>query len=193
MACGDPKKKKDDMVCNPEKKKEDEMVCDPEKKKDDMVCDPKKKEDEMVCGGGEKKKKSQCEVVDANTAQVTNAKVIETTKKVSVDDEQIEKENSGATSFTESERAELNSLKREKKVNLLKSYKEYLTSEEYGDFESRIDTFEVDTLEMELLKKYKTHKEEEPQHTMRAFALFTPEKENARNVLDDFVRKNLNR
>ena len=206
MVCGDPKKKKDNMVCNPEKKKEDEMVCDPEKKKDDMVCDPnkkkedemscgdpKKKEDEMVCGGGEKKKKSQCEVVDANTAQVTNAKVIETTKKVSVDDEQIEKENSGATSFTESERAELNSLKREKKVNLLKSYKEYLTSEEYGDFESRIDTFEVDTLEMELLKKYKAHKEEEPEHTMRAFALFTPEKENARNILDDFVRKNLGR
>ena len=46
---------------------------------------------------------------------------------------------------------------------------------------------------MELLKKYKAHKEEEPEHTMRAFALFTPEKENARNILDDFVRKNLNR
>ena len=194
MACGDPEKKKEDeMVCDPEKKKDD-MVCDPKKKEDEMSCgDPKKKEDEMVCGGGEKKKKSQYEVVDADMAQVTNAKVIETTKKVSVDDEQIEKENSGATSFTESERAELNSLKREKKVNLLKSYKEYLTSEEYGDFESRIDTFEVDTLEMELLKKYKAHKEEEPEHTMRAFALFTPEKENARNVLDDFVRKNLGR
>ena len=194
--CGDRKQKCDDIDEDDDDDPDNEEPYEGDKEEDDedMVCgDPKKKEDEMVCGDGEKKKESQCEVVDANTAQVTNAEVIETTKKVSVDDEQIEKENSGATSFTESERAELNSLKREKKVNLLKSYKEYLTSEEYGDFESRIDTFEVDTLEMELLKKYKTHKEEEPQHTMRAFALFTPEKENARNVLDDFVRKNLNR
>ena len=193
---GDRKEKRDDIDEDDDDDPDNEEPYEDDKEEDgeDMVCgDPKKKEDEMVCGDGEKKKESQCEVVDANTAQVTNAEVIETTKKVSVDDEQIEKENSGATSFTESERAELNSLKREKKVNLLKSYKEYLTSEEYGDFESRIDTFEVDTLEMELLKKYKTHKEEEPQHTMRAFALFTPEKENARNVLDDFVRKNLNR
>ena len=112
---------------------------------------------------------------------------------MSVANEQIEKENSSTTSFTESERAELNTLKREKKINLLSSYKEYLTSEEYADFESRIDTFEVETLETELLKKYKTHKEEEEPNNMRAFALFTPKKENAKNSLDDFVRKNLNR
>ena len=180
----DDKKDKDDiddMGCGSKEKKDDEMVCNPDKKKDDeMVCKP------------EIKKESQCAVVDANTAQVTTAEVTETTEKVSVANEQIEKENSSTTSFTESERAELNTLKREKKINLLSSYKEYLTSEEYADFESRIDTFEVETLETELLKKYKTHKEEES-NSMRAFALFTPEKENARNVLDDFVRKNLNR
>ena len=130
---------------------------------------------------------------EVNEAPVTNAEVTETTEKVSVDNEQIEEENSSTTSFAESERAEFETLKREKKVTLLDSYKEYLTDEEYADFTSRIDTFEVDTLEMELLKKYKAHKEEEPEHTMRAFALFTPEKENARNILDDFVRKNLGR
>ena len=194
----------DDMGCNPEDKKDKDMVCNPDKKKDeDMVCNPDKKKDEdMICNPEDKKdKKTNCsEVVDAacakaatDAAQVTNAEVTETTKKVSVANEEIEKENSSTTSFTESERAELNSLKREKKVNLLNSFKEYLTSEEYADYESRIDTFEVETLEVELLKKYKAHKEEEPKNTMRAFALFTPQKENARNTLDDFVRRNLNR
>lgn len=194
----------DGMVCNPEDKKDKDMVCDPDKKKDeDMVCNPDKKKDEdMVCNPEDKKdEKTNCsEVVDAayaeaaiDAAQVTNAEVTETTKKVSVANEEIEKENSSTTSFTESERAELNSLKREKKVNLLNSFKECLTSEEYEDYESLIDTFEVETLEMELLKKYKAHKEEEPKNTMRAFALFTPQKENARNTLDDFVRRNLNR
>ena len=93
----------------------------------------------------------------------------------------------------ESERAEFETLKREKKVTLLDSYKEYLTDEEYADFTSRIDTFEVDTLEVELLKKYKSHTERTPQKTMRAFALFAPKTESAIDGLDAFVRKNLSR
>lgn len=134
-----------------------------------------------------------CADAATDAAQVTNAEVTETTEKVSVDNEQIEEENSSTTSFAESERAEFETLKREKKVNLLDSYKEYLTDEEYADFTSRIDTFEVDTLEVELLKKYKSHTERTPQKQMRAFALFTPKKESANNGLDAFVRKNLNR
>ena len=130
---------------------------------------------------------------EVSEAPVTNAEVTETTEKVSVDNEQIEEENSSATSFAESERAEFETLKREKKVTLLDSYKEYLTDEEYADFTSRIDTFEVDTLEVELLKKYKSHTERTPQKTMRAFALFAPKTESAINGLDAFVRKNLNR
>lgn len=130
---------------------------------------------------------------EVSEAPVTNAEVTETTEKVSVDNEQIEKENSSATSFAESERAEFETLKREKKVTLLDSYKEYLTDEEYADFTSRIDTFEVDTLEVELLKKYKSHTERTPQKTMRAFALFAPKTESAIDGLDAFVRKNLSR
>lgn len=130
---------------------------------------------------------------EVSEAPVTNAEVTETTEKVSVDNEQIEEENSSTTSFAESERAEFETLKREKKVTLLDSYKEYLTDEEYADFTSRIDTFEVDTLEVELLKKYKSHTERTPQKTMRAFALFAPKTESAINGLDAFVRKNLNR
>ena len=130
---------------------------------------------------------------EVSEAPVTNAEVTETTEKVSVDNEQIEEENSSTTSFAESERAEFETLKREKKVTLLDSYKEYLTDEEYADFTSRIDTFEVDTLEVELLKKYKSHTERTPQKTMRAFALFAPKTESAIDGLDAFVRKNLNR
>lgn len=130
---------------------------------------------------------------EVSEAPVTNAEVTKTTEKVSVDNEQIEEENSSTTSFAESERAEFETLKREKKVTLLDSYKEYLTDEEYADFTSRIDTFEVDTLEVELLKKYKSHTERTPQKTMRAFALFAPKTESAINGLDAFVRKNLNR
>lgn len=130
---------------------------------------------------------------EVSEAPVTNAEVTETTEKVSVDNEQIEEENSSATSFAESERAEFETLKREKKVTLLNSYKEYLTDEEYADFTSRIDTFEVDTLEVELLKKYKSHTERTPQKTMRAFALFAPKTESAIDGLDAFVRKNLSR
>lgn len=144
--------------------------------------------------------KTDDDVVDAacadaatDAAQVTNAEVIETNEKVSVENEQIKEEDSSTTSFTESERAEFEALKRAKKIDLLNSYKEYLTDEEYSDFESRINTFEVDTLEMELLKKYKSHIEETPQKTMRAFALTSQQNENARNPLDNFVRKNLNR
>ena len=130
---------------------------------------------------------------EVSEAPVTNAEVTETTEKVSVDNEQIEEENSSTTSFAESERAEFETLKREKKVTLLDSYKEYLTDEEYADFTSRIDTFEVDTLEVELLKKYKSHTERTPQKTMRAFALFAPKTESAIDGLDAFVRKNLSR
>lgn len=129
--------------------------------------------------------------VDA--AQVTNAEVAETNEKVSVDNEQAQEDNSGATSFAESERAELEALKREKKINLLNSYKDYLTDKEYADFQSNIDTFEVNTLEVELLKKYKTYTEGVPHNTMRAFALVSPKNENARDTLDDFVSRNLSR
>lgn len=134
-----------------------------------------------------------CADAATDAAQVNNAEVTETNEKVSVENEQIKEEDSSTTSFTESERAEFEALKRAKKIDLLDSYKEYLTDEEYSDFESRINTFEVDTLEVELLKKYKSHTERTPQKIMRAFALTSQQNENARNPLDDFVRKNLNR
>ena len=162
---------------------EEDSTDDPEDKDDDdddkVVC--------AACGDVE-------EQPTADAADVSNAEVTETERVVSDGNEQVAEEtNTSSASFTDSERAEFETLKREKKVTLLDSYKEYLTDEEYADFTSRIDTFEVDTLEVELLKKYKSHTERTPQKTMRAFALFAPKTESAINGLDAFVRKNLNR
>ena len=160
---------------------EEDSTDDPEDKDDDdddkVVC--------AACGDVE-------EQPTADAADVSNAEVTETERVVSDGNEQVAEEtNTSSASFTDSERAEFETLKREKKVTLLDSYKEYLTDEEYADFTSRIDTFEVDTLEVELLKKYKSHTERTPQKTMRAFALFAPKTESAIDGLDAFVRKNL--
>lgn len=130
-----------------------------------------------------------CANAAVDAAQVTNAEVTFTDEKVSVDNEQNQKENSSATSFAESERAKLKALEREKKINLLDEYKECLTDNEYADFMSRLDGFESQALELDLLKKYKIHSEQAPQKPMRAFALFAPKTESAKIGLDDLVRK----
>jgi len=118
-----------------------------------------------------------------------NTEVIE--MKVSVDNENsVTQEDAGPTSFTQSEREEFETLKREQKIALIDSYKEDLSSDEYDNFISKVDTFEsVDSLELELLKTYK-NKQNKTQG-MRAFA-FAPQSNNAKSDnLDGFVRKNL--
>ena len=145
---------------------------------------------------------SSSEVVDAangsedavKAAQVTNAEVTTEEQKVSAenDEPQQEEENSGAASFAESERAELEALKREKKVGLVNSYKDSLTEQEFDSFMNRIDSFEdCDSLELELLKIYKKSSEEKTT-SERAFA-FAPVINNnpskAQDSLDSFVKK----
>lgn len=124
-------------------------------------------------------------------AQVANAEVTELNEKVSVENEQTEEENSGSTSFAESERAELESLKREKKVNLIDSYKTYLSDEEYNEFISTVDNFSDESLEVALLKKRVDYAESSNSKPMRAFALRAPVKNDSADSLDSFVRKNL--
>lgn len=112
--------------------------------------------------------------------------------KVSVDSNAIsvqQEENPSSASFTESERTELEALKREKKEALVNSYKDDLSEDEYSNFISNIDSFETyESLELELLKAYKNNKYTK---VMRAFA-FAPKKENvSKDNLDGFVQKNL--
>jgi hypothetical protein len=158
---------------------EDKDDKDPEDDKDDK--DPEDKEDKE-----DKDKFVTSEIVDeivtedttSEPAQVTDVEITPTTEtKVSVDDEQnstIQETTSGSTSFTESERAEFEALKRKEKVDLINSYKDSLTDDEYANFMEKVADFTKDSLELELLKAYKRNQEEEnSSKPMRAFA-FAP-------------------
>ncbi len=104
-----------------------------------------------------------------------------------------EEENSGTASFTQSERAELESLKREKKLNLLNDYKEFLDDAEFVDFTNRIDEFTEEKLELELLKKYKARQADSPKQ-MAPFAMFQEPKtkETDADRLASYIRRQLN-
>lgn len=101
-------------------------------------------------------------------AQVVNAEVTTDEKKVSVEDETIEETTSSSTSFTESERAEFEALKREEKIRLVDSYKGDLSEESIDHFMANIDAFDKKDLEVELLKAYKDRPIQKP---IRAFSL----------------------
>ena len=101
--------------------------------------------------------------------------------------------STSSTSFAESERAELEALKREKKVALVNSYKDTISEEDFNTFSEKIDDFETEAdLELELLKAYKRYQDETAIKPMRAFA-FAPKNNNATSdsSLDSFVRKNM--
>lgn len=107
--------------------------------------------------------------------------------------------NEGATttqaaspaSFTDSERAELEALKKEKKLALISKYEEYLSEEDKEDLTTRIDEFSVESLELELLKIYKKVSEE---NFMRMAPLAAPEPkkpETADTQLNSYIQRML--
>ena len=171
-----------------EKEEEEEEFTEESPKEDE-------EDDKVVCAAcGDEVNEDEEEKSTAEAADVSNAEVTETERVVSDGDEQVstEETNTSSASFTNSERAEFEALKREKKINLLNSYKESLSEEEFNNFLGSIDSFEEKDLEIELLKAYKASKDKEPKKT-RAFA-FAPilENKNAeRNSIDDFIRSNL--
>lgn len=121
----------------------------------------------------------------ATCSSASSSAEVTTPKKVSVDDEQPKEENSSSTSFTESERAEFErNFKREEKIKLIDSFKEFLSEEEYNNFVSTIDNVEMEELTSGLVKASKQDK------TLRAFSLAQP-KMKEENTLDSWVRKNL--
>lgn len=136
----------------------------------------------------------------SNPAQVENVDNMTTNDntptdtKVSANDEQVSntEESASAATFTESERAELEALKREKKIALVNSYKDTITEEAYNTFLSQVDSFEERDLEYELLKAYKANVDTTSTKPMRAFSLPTI-KDKVEDELDIFVRKNLQR
>ena len=99
----------------------------------------------------------------ADAAPSSDAEFTQTiAEKVSAENEQDDtKEISGSSSFADSERAELETLKREKKIALISSYKDTLTDEEYDSLIESVDSFETETdLELDLLRRYKEHSAE---------------------------------
>ena len=107
--------------------------------------------------------------------------------------EKEQENDTSSSSFTKGERAELEALKREKKVSILNSFKGVLNDDEYNKFLDSIDSFDSKDLEMELLQIYKkvTTETESKTTTRRVFA-FTPTTKNSElNSLDNFIRSNL--
>ena len=107
-------------------------------------------------------------------------------------------ESSSSTSFTDSEREEYENLKKAKKVQLVESYRNVLTEEQYNNYMSSIDTFNAEDLELDLLKIYKRVNDEVNATSIRgigrAFTVYAPEtNKDTENPLDAFVRKNLKR
>ena len=107
-------------------------------------------------------------------------------------------ESSSSTSFTDSEREEYENLKKAKKVQLVESYRNVLTEEQYNNYMSSIDTFSAEDLELDLLKIYKRVNDEANTTSVRgigrAFTVYAPEtNKDTENPLDAFVRKNLKR
>lgn len=149
---------------------------------------------------------SEAEVVVENTEDdtvITEATVVENESTPEFSEESsvvenetsIQEDDSSTTSFAESEREELENLKRDKKINLINSFKDTLTEEQIAEFTQNVDSYESeDTLELALLKAYKNASSvvEKP---MRVFN-YTNSVNNAQaneSGLDALVRKNLKR
>jgi hypothetical protein len=129
-----------------------------------------------------------------DAAQPINAQ--DTQMKVGADDEQTQEENSSSAPLNHSERAEFEALKRAKKEEILNSYKEYLSEEEYNGFFATIDEKTEEVLELELLKLYKTRVEETPRAKQRrVFALSSINNKNAttKDSLAQDIKYYLNR
>ena len=160
----------DAAASNKEEEEEEETSCEiSEEEKEEISCETSREKDdeeeETSCEISEEEedkeeKETSCETtttVITETETENSDFTAENQEEVSeiVDEQEPVQEESNSTAFSESERAEFEALKREKKVNLLDSYKDFLTEEEYNTFFANLDNYENDGLELELLKKYK--------------------------------------
>lgn len=184
-----------DKECEDKDKDEDKEYED--KDEDKLLKDEefKKKKCKLTeINEDEKDKKDSFENQPENCAAAapdTNAENTEIDIKVSVENENSAENQSSSTSFTESERAELEALKKAKKVEFLNSYKDILSEEEFNKYSISLDNFTEEGLELELLRKFKENAGQNKK--VRAFA-FAPVPENVETKsLDDIVKVYLNR
>ena len=190
-SCKEEEEEKDEEEFSEEQKEEDD-----EEATEDSEEDSEDKEDKVVCaacGDEVNVEENEEEKTATDAADVSNAEITEVERVVSDGNEQVSEEtNTSSATFTESERAEFEALKREKKVNLLNSYKDNLDEEEFNNFLGSIDSFDEKDLEIKLLKAYKASQDKEPKPTrVFAFAPYINQKNAETNSLDDFIRNNL--
>lgn len=129
------------------------------------------------------------------TSDVENAQVATNEKVSAVSEDEIQQEAPSTASFAESERAELEKLKREKKIALITSYEKSLTPEKKAELEENVDNYSEKELEVELLKEYKAFKEAEEveeENFSQAVPFAVPEpvkKQTAESSLNDYIRR----
>lgn len=129
------------------------------------------------------------------TPDVENAQVATNEKVSAVSEDEIQQEAPSTASFAESERAELEKLKREKKITLITSYEKSLTPEKKAELEENVDNYSEEELEVELLKEYKAFKEAEEveeENFSQAVPFAVPEpvkKQTAESSLNDYIRR----
>ena len=193
-----PVDEKEEEFADDSKEEEEEEVTEESSEKEEEEeftneSEEEEEEDKVVCAAcGDEVDEEEEKSTATDAADVSNAEVTQTERVVDGNEQVSEETNTSSASFTQSERAEFEALKREKKVNLLNSYKETLSEEDFDKFLGSIDSFEEKDLEIELLKAYKASQEKEPKK-QRAFA-FAPilnQKNAEKNSLDDFIRSNL--
>lgn len=131
-----------------------------------------------------------------STPVVTNPSAeaaVNDTEVSAASEEQNQQENTSPASFTDSERAELEALKREKKVTLINSYE--LTDEVREDLMNQLDTLTYEELELKLLKIYKENAEADNFSTAPVpFAVPEPQtKRTAEDNLNAYIRRKLGR
>jgi len=130
-----------------------------------------------------------------DTPDVENAQVATNEKVSAVSEDEIQQEAPSTASFAESERAELEKLKREKKIALITSYEKSLTPEKKAELEENVDNYSEEELEVELLKEYKSFKEAEEaeeENFSQAVPFAVPEpvkKQTAESSLNDYIRR----
>lgn len=142
------------------------------------------------------------EAIQGNVSNVypeadVNAQVATNEKVSAVSEDENQQETSSAASFTESERAELETLKREKKVALIENYEKYLSAEQKEEFLKTVDDYSYEKLEVALLKVFKEYQESQPTEEEDfsqtvPFAVPEPQKpETAESKMNSYIRRML--
>lgn len=181
-------------------KDEEKSKCVTEDEKDKSECIEDEK-DKSECKEDDKTKCTEAPVVDNSTTPLTEPNpsdnsVVEDQPKAPSNakleepkNENKQEINSGTSSFSSSEREEFESLKREKKINLINSYKEYLSADDLKSFTDKVDSFSDEKLELELLKKYKEYTADDSK--IRVFSFSNDFNQKNESSLESFIKRNL--